>query len=58
MIRIDSLRAYARRNPEKIIKVDPKKFAKANASIEKALKRAKLERAKAAQSAANIFLSI
>lgn len=58
MIKIDSLQACARRNKDKIIKVDPKKLAKANAAIESALKRAKLERAKAAQSAANIFLSI
>ena len=58
MIKIDSLRAYARRNKDKIIKTDPKKLAKANASIEKALKNAKRERAKAAQSAAEIFLSI
>ena len=58
MIKIDSLQAYARRNKDKIIKVDPKKLAKANASIDKALKHAIRERAKAAQSAANIFLSI
>ena len=58
MIKIDSLRAWTRRNPDKIIKVDPKKYAKANASIEKALKQAKLERAKAAQSASGTILSV
>ena len=58
MIRIDSLKAWARRNPDKVKKIAPEKWAKANASIEKALKNSKLERAKAAQSASETILSV
>ncbi len=58
MIKIDSLSAYAKRNPDKIIKIDSKKWAKARAAIEKALRHSKSERAKAAESASKIFLSV
>lgn len=58
MIKIDSLGAWARRNPNKIRKIVPEKWAKAHASIEKALKNSKLERAKAVQSASETILSV
>lgn len=58
MIKIDSLSAWARRNPNKIRKIDPEKWAKAQASIERALKSSKLEHANAAKSASEIILSI
>ncbi len=58
MIKIDSLSAYARRNPHKIIEINPEKWAKARAAIEKALRHSKSERAKAAESASKIFLSV
>lgn len=58
MIKIDSLSAYARRNPHKIIQINPEKWAKARASIEKALRHSKLERAKAEESASKIILTV
>lgn len=58
MIKIDSLSAYARRNPQKVIKIAPEKWAKVRISIEKALMHSKSERAKAKESASKIFLNV
>ena len=58
MIKIDSLRAYARRNPHRIIEIEPAKLAKARTTIKKALRHSKLERAKAKESASKTILSV
>jgi F0F1-type ATP synthase membrane subunit b/b' len=55
---IASLKQYARKHPEKRIKIDPEKMKKANESIQKALKDAKKERLEAEKSASQILLNV
>ena len=55
---ISSIKDYARKNPNKRLKIDPQKIKKANESIKKALKGTQIERQKAKDSASKIILTV
>ena len=58
MKHIDSLRAWAKRNPDKRIDFDSDALKKANEAIREALKDSKKERKEAEESAKKILLTV
>jgi len=58
MKHIDSLRAWAKRNPDKRVDINPEDLKKANEAIREALKNSKKERIDAEESAKKILLTV
>ena len=55
---IDSLRAWAKRNPDKRVDINSEDLKKANEAIREALKNSKKERTEAEESARKILLTV